>query len=154
MAFMQPPIFHAPGCLSCLLLLAGTAWADQFQGVAKNFGKEQCVILDHFPADSGAKYRENDTKKEQELCGISFDDKGIGMCPKTWSTSPGTIVYDIRKSKYNGKPDTFEAEYCPKQRVLKGKVDGVEKLASFNVHVSEERVERQPGFGATVAPTL
>jgi hypothetical protein len=140
MAFMRHPISRAPSfsqkSLSSLLLLAGTAQADQFQGVAENFGKEQCVILDHFPAESGAKYRSNDPKKEQELCGISFDDEGIGLCPKTWSTSPGTIVYDIRKSKYNGKPDTFEAEYCPKQRVLKGKVDGVQKLASYKQSVN------------------
>jgi hypothetical protein len=113
-------------CFLSLLSLAGTAEADQFQGEVKNFDKEQCVILYHFPRDAGAKYRENDTKKEQDLCGISFDDKGIGMCPKTWSTSPGTVVYDIRKSKYNGKPDTFEAEYCPLQRVFKGKGEGVE----------------------------
>src|SRR6266513_1625039 len=34
---------------------------------------------------------QGDTKKEKELCGVSFEDKGIGLCPKTWSTSPGTI---------------------------------------------------------------
>ena len=140
MVFMRHPILHVSSfflkCFLPSLLLAATTQADQFQGVARNFGKEQCVILDRFPSDSGAKYRANDTKKEEELCGISFDDKGIGMCPKTWSTSPGTIVYDIRKSKYNGKPDTFEAEYCPKQRVLKGKVDGIEKLASFKQSIN------------------
>src|SRR3984893_18801266 len=136
MSSIHLPIFRLPRllwqCFCCLLLLAGSPFAAQFQGTATSFGREQCFILDHFPTDSGATYRENDTKKEQELCGIAFEDKGIGLCPKTWSTSPGTIVYDIHESKYNGNPGAFESEYCPWQRALKDTTAGVDKLASLN----------------------
>lgn len=153
---MPHPIFYARGffrkCFMSLLVLAGTARADQFHGVAKSFGKDQCVILNRFPGDSGAKYRANDAKKEQELCGIAFDDKGIGLCPKTWSTSPGTIVYDIRTSQYNGKPDAFEAKYCPKQRVLKGKIEGVEKLASFKQSINGQFSQRTSATYSQASP--
>jgi hypothetical protein len=140
MSFIQLPIFRPPRllwqCFCCLLLLAGSPFAAQFQGTATSFGRQQCFMLDHFPTNSGATYRENDAKKEQELCGVSFEDKGIGLCPKTWSTSPGTIVYGIRASKYNGNPDAFESTYCPRQRALKDTVTGVDKLASFKQSVN------------------
>jgi hypothetical protein len=133
------PIFHVRRirCASlCLLLAIGTAVAGEFHGTATSFGREQCFMLDRFAAESGAAYRESDTKKEQELCGISFEDKGIGLCPKTWSTSPGTIVYDIRGSKYNGDPSAFESAFCPRQRALKDTIAGVDKLASFKQSVN------------------
>ena len=116
MSFIQLPVFHPPRllwqCICCLLWFTGSPFAAEFRGTATSFGREQCFMLDRFPAGSGATYRENDAKKEQELCGVSFEDKGIGLCPKTWSTSPGTIVYSIRESKYNGNPDAFESTYC------------------------------------------
>ncbi len=140
MTLIQRAICHALGLSTasflCSLMVAETAFTAQFQGTATSFGREQCFMLDRFPADSGAKYRDSDTKKEQELCGISFSDKGIGLCPKTWSTSPGTIVYDIRVSKYNGNPDAFEPAYCPRQRASKDTVAGIDKLASFKQSIN------------------
>ncbi len=118
------------------------ASAGEFQGTTVNHGKEQCIILTRFSPELGAKYLAKDAGKEEELCRAAFDDKAIGLCPKTWSTSPGTIVYDIGNSKYNGRPDLFEAEYCPKQRALKGKVDGVEKIASFKQSVNGQFHQR------------
>ncbi len=128
-------MFKASALLS-IVLSATVAYGSQFQGTAKDYGKGQCIILNKFPGDSGATYHSTDTKKEDTLCGIDFTDKGIGLCPKTWSTSPGTIVYDISKSKYNGDPGKFESEYCPKQRASKGKVDGVDKLASYKQSIN------------------
>ena len=135
-----------------LLLMAGTAQAAEFHGVAKSYGKGQCIVLDRLPADSGAKYKSSDADKEQALCGIDFADKGIGMCPKTWSTSPGTVIYDIRKSKYNGSPEKFEAEYCPKQRVLKGKVDGVDRVATFKQSINSQFKQSTSATYAQASP--
>src|SRR6266853_480343 len=138
--------------LLLLLLLAGPAQAAEFQGVARTYGKGQCIVLNRFPADSGAKYKSSDADKEQALCGIDFTDKRIGMCPKTWSTSPGTIIYDISKSKYNANPDQFEAEYCPKQRALKGKVEGVEKLASYKQSINGQFKQSTSATYAQASP--
>src|SRR6266576_2375831 len=101
-------------CLVCCVFFMATGSAAEFQGTANSFGRDQCFILGHFSDGSGALYRQGDTKKEKELCGVSFEDKGIGLCPKTWSTSPETIVYDIRESKYNGNPVALEAAFCPR----------------------------------------
>lgn len=122
--------------LLSLLVLTELTHATPFQGVAKNYDKEQCVVLNRFVDKSGAKYRLTDTKKEAALCDIDFNNSGIGLCPKTWSTSPATVIYDIQKSKYNGSPSNFESEYCPKQRALKGTVAGVDKIASFKQSVN------------------
>ena len=128
------------------------ACASQFQGTPVGHGKEQCIALSHFSPESGAKYLPEDVGKEEELCRTAFDDKAVGLCPKTWSTSPGTIVYDIGKSKYNGQPDNFEAEYCPKQRVLKGKVDGVEKIASFKQSINGQFQQRTSATYSQASP--
>src|SRR6266446_2335345 len=118
------------------LVLSTCAQGGQFQGTITPYGKERCIALNRFSKESGARYLSEDEAKESKLCAIAFDDKGIGLCPKTWSTSPGTIVYDIRKSKYYRNSDAFEVEYCPKQRALKGKVEGVNKLASYKQSVN------------------
>jgi hypothetical protein len=138
--------------LVVLLLLAGTAQAAEFHGVAKPYGKGQCIVLNRLPADSGAKYKSTDADKEEALCGIDFTDKGIGMCPKTWSTSPGTVIYDIRKSQYNGNPEKFEAEYCPKQRALKGKVDGVDRIATYKQSINGQFKQSTSATYAQASP--
>jgi hypothetical protein len=134
--FRSAPSSLLNACVLCLLFFTAAGSAAQFQGAANSFGREQCFILDHFPEGSGAMYHQSDTKKEKELCMISFEDKGIGLCPKTWSTSPGTIVYDMHRSRYNGDPDAFESAFCPRQRALKDTVAGVDKLASFKQSVN------------------
>jgi len=144
-------MFKASAFLS-IMLLTTVAYGGQFQGAEKAYGKGQCIILNKFPGDSGAKYPSTDTKKEDALCGIDFTDKGVGLCPKTWSTSPGTIVYDISKSKYNGDPGKFEAEYCPKQRASKGKVDGVDKLASYKQSINGQFGQRTSATFAQASP--
>jgi hypothetical protein len=143
-------ILHA--ALLLTLLAPRFAGAGQFQGTPVAHGKEQCIALNRFSPESGAKYLPKDGGKEAELCRVAFDDKAIGLCPKTWSTSPGTIVYDISKSKYNGHPDAFEAEYCPKQRALKGKIDGIEKIASFKQSINAQFQQRTSATYSQASP--
>jgi hypothetical protein len=135
-----------------MLFVASPVFGGTFQGAATNFGKEQCFVLNRFSADSNAHYRSKDADAETRLCAIDFGDKKIGLCPKTWSTSPGTIVYDIGQSKYAGKPDAFEAEYCPQQRALKGKVAGVDRLASFKQSVNGQFGQRTSATYSQASP--
>src|SRR5256885_449527 len=74
------------------LVLSTCAQGGQFQGTITPYGKERCIALNRFSKESGARYLSEDEAKESKLCAIAFDDKGIELCPKTWSTSPGTIV--------------------------------------------------------------
>src|ERR1700730_6828197 len=116
--------FLIPSAILLLTIGSAPVRAGKFHGTATKFDRDQCFILDSFPAESGAKYKSKDSDQEKKLCQADFRDKNVGLCPKTWSTSPGTIVYDISQSKYAGKPDLFETEYCPAQRKLKGRVAG------------------------------
>ena len=134
------------------LLTPEIARSGQFQGTVVGHGKEQCIALNRFSQESGARYLPKDADEEQKLCRVAFDDKAVGLCPKTWSTSPGTIVYDIGKSKYNGNPSLFETEYCPKQRALKGKVDGVGKIASFKQSINGQFHQRTSATYSQASP--
>lgn len=122
--------------LAGFVLASASILSAQFQGITTAYGKEQCFVLNRFGADSGAHYRSKDDDKEKALCGIAFDAEQVGLCPKTWSTSPGTEVYDISNSQYKQKASVFETDYCPKQRALKGKVEGVDKLATYKQSVN------------------
>jgi hypothetical protein len=138
--------------LALLLLGSGTILAAQFQGTTTAYGKEQCLVLNRFGADSGAHYRSKDDDQEKALCSISFDAEQIGLCPKTWSTSPGTVVYDISNSQYKDNPAVFEAQYCPKQRALKGKVDGVDRVATYKQSVNGQFNQRTSATFSQASP--
>lgn len=133
-------------------MTVASAQAGQFHGTVTKFERDQCFVLDRFPENSGAIYKAKDSDQEQKLCKIDFRDKNVGLCPKTWSTSPGTIVYDISQSKYSGKPDAFETEYCPTQRKLKGKVAGVQKLASYKQSINGQFNQRTSATYAQASP--
>jgi hypothetical protein len=135
-----------------LLAFANPVFAAGFHGSAAHFGNEQCFVLDRFSSDSNAHYKAKDAEAEAKLCSIDFASGNIGPCPKTWSTSPGTIVYDLGESKYQGRPDPFEAEYCPQQRALKGKVSGVKRLASFKQSVNGQFGQRTSATYSQASP--
>ena len=50
---------------------------------------EQCVAIAKLPMGD---YKSSDSEREQKLCAIDFYSDKVALCPKTWSTSPGTIV--------------------------------------------------------------
>jgi hypothetical protein len=59
---------------------------------------------------------------------------------------------EISKSKYNGNPAQFEVEYCPKQRALKGKLEGVEKLASYKQSINGQFKQSTSATYAQASP--
>jgi hypothetical protein len=70
---------------------------------------EKCVALEHMP---GGEYSPADRSLEQELCSIDFHGSTHALCPKLFSTSPGTLVFDLRNGPYEGDPARFERESC------------------------------------------
>ncbi|MEQ1839561.1 MAG: hypothetical protein ABL994_04055 [Verrucomicrobiales bacterium] len=68
---------------------------------------ERCVRLARMP---GATYRKDDSKDEEAYTAINFYDPSVALSPKTWSTSPGMVVYDISEGPFAGAPDRFEKE--------------------------------------------
>ena len=61
------------GFALCWLFVPESAQGGQFEGNATNYGREECITLDHFSQQSGAQYLEKDSDQEARLCGIDFD---------------------------------------------------------------------------------
>jgi hypothetical protein len=78
--------------------------------------EEQCIILDRMP---GGVYSDADRKLEQAFCSIDFYDGSHALCPKVFSTSPGTLVYDLSRGQYAGHTEAFEAEQCASRSPVK-----------------------------------
>jgi hypothetical protein len=68
---------------------------------------EQCIKLAGMP---GAHYGKHDRRDETRYCGLDFTR--LALCPKLWSTSPGTILYEIDAEAYGGDYGKFEREHC------------------------------------------
>jgi hypothetical protein len=64
---------------------------------------EKCVRIAAFP---GAQYSKHDLKAEEKYCSLDFTR--LALCPKLWSTSPGTILYEIDGTDYAA----FEQANC------------------------------------------
>jgi hypothetical protein len=55
---------------------------------------------------------EADARAEQAFCSIDFSSASVAICPKTWSTSPGALVYDLKGTTWAGRAQDFERETC------------------------------------------
>jgi len=64
---------------------------------------EQCIRIEEFP---GAHYSKHDRREEETYCALDFNR--LALCPKLWSTSPGTILYEIEGTDFAG----FERQNC------------------------------------------
>jgi hypothetical protein len=82
--------------LSLVAALSTQSHAQTATFTSPNGLTEECRILPHIP---GGKYSKKDVETEQAYCAIDFYETAkVALCPKTWSTSPGTMVYDITES--------------------------------------------------------
>ena len=84
---------------------------------------EECVALAKIP---GGDYSKSDLKDENKYCEVSFYQEGFALCPKTWSTSPGTMVYDLSDSDF-----TTSSYESSSSCGSKTKGAGVSTLAKF-----------------------
>ena len=94
---------------------------------------EQCIALHPMP---GGSYDADDTRQEQFYCEINFYNHNTALCPKIWSTSPGTLIYDLAKSPYAGAVSHFEQNQCRQQKNLQKR--HVEKLAKFKTTMNDK----------------
>jgi hypothetical protein len=53
-----------------------------------------------------------DVEAEQAFCAIHLNDASVAVCPKTWSTSPGALVYDLEGTDWQGRASDFERNVC------------------------------------------
>ena len=91
------------------------AWASSdVRGSATEFtspngATERCVVLDHMP---GGHYTDADIAREAAFCAIDFYGKTHALCPKVFSTSPGTLIYEIDAGPGAIGVEDFERKAC------------------------------------------
>ncbi len=82
---------------------------------------EKCIITDRVPEGS---YSEGDLEEEKKFCEMDFYSNSLALCPKTWSTSAGTIVNSLTGS--NLTQSQAEQQTCSQ-----GKSNPLKSVAKF-----------------------
>lgn len=108
---------------------------------------EVCRVLDKIP---NGEYSESDLEKESEFCSINFYSPTVALCPKTWSTSPATMVRDISGSEYDVS-SYVSSRYCGARNKTKG--EGVKNLAKFKSSMNQGRRSSGGGTSGTYSPS-
>ena len=101
---------------------------------------EQCIRISPFP---GARYSKHDLEDEAAYCALDLER--LAMCPKLWSTSPGTILYEIDAAAYGGDYSKFEQQHCAGGH--HAKTAALDKPATFKISVNDRKTS------ATYAPS-
>jgi hypothetical protein len=94
------------------IALTGVSLAAPVSGKVTEYpGKdgivEQCIRIADFP---GGVYSASDRATESDYCALDFAK--LALCPKLWSTSPGTILYEFDEATYGPDPGAFESKHC------------------------------------------
>lgn len=116
------------------LVAVGQGFAAPVEGEAVSFASpggltEQCIRIQPMP---GADFSKGDHKTEAGYC--ELDLYRLALCPKLWSTSPGTILYEIDLASWGGDPAGFEAAHCAGGHHARGEALG--KPATFKMSVN------------------
>jgi hypothetical protein len=77
---------------------------------------ERCVRIAPIP---DGEYGKDDLADEEAFCSIDLYAADVAMCPKTWSTSPGTMIYDVSEGPYAGDRVEFERNACKEGKSAK-----------------------------------
>jgi len=72
---------------------------------------ELSVACHRLPPLAGVSTAE-DQSTEEAFCAIDVASASVAICPKTWSTSPAALIYDLEGTAWAGKAAAFENEIC------------------------------------------
>jgi hypothetical protein len=133
--------------LPALLLASAVHATDAVIGTETNFTSpnglsERCVRIAPIP---GGEYDDDDLEDEAAYCAIDLYAPDVALCPKTWSTSPGMMVYDISEGAYAGDRSAFMRNACPEGKAAKDLAK--DDLAKFKVTMNAS------GTSGTFAPS-
>ncbi|PYG26265.1 hypothetical protein [Pelagimonas varians] len=101
--------------IACFVAFTAPAFAsDAVKGAETLFSSpngltERCVRIISIP---GGEYSKHDLTDEAAYCDIDLHAPTVALCPKTWSTSPGTMIYDVRNGPYANNRSEFERNAC------------------------------------------
>lgn len=103
---------------------------------------ERCVRIAQMP---GGNYSDGDVNDEEKYCSIDVYAPAVALCPKTWSTSPGTMIYDISEGPYANDRAGFERNACHEGKSAKDLA--ADDLAKFKMTMNAR------GTSGTYAPS-
>jgi len=142
---MTKTFFRPALPIALSMLAAGQVAAAPVQGEAVSFSSpggltEQCIRIQAMP---GADFSKHDRKTEETYCAL--DLYRLALCPKLWSTSPGTILYEIALENWGGDPAGFEQASCSAGHHARD--EALDKPATFKMSVNDRDTS------ATYAPS-
>ncbi|MDE0588322.1 hypothetical protein OU789_00110 [Halocynthiibacter sp. C4] len=94
---------------------------------------ERCIQIAPIPNGT---YSKDDTKDEAAFCALDLYAADIALCPKTWSTSPGMMVYDITDGPYANDRTAFERNACKEGKSARDLAK--DSLAKFKLTMNAE----------------
>ncbi|MEP4149508.1 MAG: hypothetical protein ABJL54_19980 [Halioglobus sp.] len=53
-----------------------------------------------------------DLAEQAAFCAIDLSADDVAICPKTWSTSPGAVIYAVTDTQWQGRTAEFERTAC------------------------------------------
>jgi hypothetical protein len=120
-----------------ILLPVAFVSSDAVRGTETTFTSpngvvERCVRITAIP---GGRYSDDDIEEEERYCRIDFYAPAVALCPKTWSTSPGMVVYDISSGPYAHDRAEFERNACKEGKSAENLA--AEQLAKFKVTMNQ-----------------
>ena len=123
---IMKPAFRLLLLLSLVSVSGWLSASSEVRGDVRTFTsptgvEESCVALAPMP---GGSYSPSDRNQEKKFCSIDFYDSNVALCPKFFSTSPGTLVYQISSGPYAGNPKGFEHDVCPRGKIMHKEADG------------------------------
>jgi len=130
---------YRPALLLIAAIAATPVFAtDAVKGEATTFTSpnglpESCVRIAPIP---GGEFSNGDLKDEVALCEINLFAEDVALCPKTWSTSPGMMIYDITSGPYANERAAFERNACKEGKSAKDLAE--DDLAKFKVTMNAE----------------
>ncbi len=137
--------FHFTAIVFSVVISAAPLLAAPVKGTVTEFKSpsglaEQCIRITPFP---GAHYSKSDHRHEAAYC--ELDVYQLALCPKLWSTSPGTILYEIDAGDYGEDFAQFEQQHCRSGHHAKSAA--VHHPATFKNSVNDRKTS------ATYAPS-
>ena len=123
-----------PVLASISALASGGLSAAPVSGTVTEFSSpngvvEQCIRIQPMP---GAQISNHDLKTESDYC--ELDLSRLALCPKLWSTSPGTILYEFDTAAHGADPERFENANCANGH--HAKAEALDKPAVYKMSVN------------------
>lgn len=119
---MKKNAFYTASTLSFVICFSAiVVQANQYK--SPNSITENCVAIEKL---ASGQYSKKDIEKETELCGYDFYQNNVQMCPKTWSTSPSTLLLELTPQ------NPFTPSMCESKQM-----GAYGKLAKFKTSMNE-----------------